>query len=410
MRQPSKSDLIALSVTALALSALDVTLYSAGQRSSGWAGPQAWLVLQLVLDLSLLVVWRFPRTVFGLVVAGALAMLAADLFAPGLLSPVDPLTLATVPTITPVLVVAMIRILARPVALTLVGLLAVVATRPWAPSWDVLPFGLVNTVLPALLILYVDARKQLLQSLRDRAERAEREQSLLAEQARAQERRRLAAEMHDVVTHQLSLMVLHAGALGVSSAEASVRAAAEDIRAAGTRALDELRDLVGVLRTNQSEMDRKGEERVDAAADIAALEVLAAESASVGVVVRLDLDGDPALLSPTISRTAHRIVQEALTNVRKHAPGAVVDAELRYGGDGVRIRVRNGPAAARPDPVLAESGSGAGLAGLRQRADLLGGSLRAGPVTGGGFELGAILPAYVPTAESSRDDPGSRRR
>ncbi|QFU92374.1 sensor histidine kinase [Amycolatopsis sp. YIM 10] len=410
MRRPSKTDLISLAVTSLALSGLDVALYAAGQRTSGWAGPHAWLALQLVLDLSLLVVWRFPRTVFGLGVGGAVAMLVADLFAPGLLSPLDPLTLATVPTVTPVLVVAMVRVLDRRTALILTGVLAVIATRAWTPSWDITPFGLVNTVLPALLILYVDARKQLLQSLRDRAERAEREQALLAERARAQERRRLAAEMHDVVTHQLSLMVLHAGALGVSSAEEPVRAAAEEIRAAGTRALDELRDLVGVLHTGQSEMDRKGERRVDAAADIAALEALAAESASVGVEVRLDLDGDPAQLSPTISRTAHRIVQEALTNVRKHAPGAVVDTGIRYSADGVRISVRNGPASARPDPVLAESGSGAGLAGLRQRADLLGGSLRAGPLPGGGFEVGAILPAYVPTAEGARNDPGSRRR
>ncbi|AXB48033.1 sensor histidine kinase [Amycolatopsis albispora] len=408
----SKADLVALTATALALSGLDVALYLLGQRTSGWAGPQAWLVLQLVLDVSLVAVWRFPRTVSGLCVAGALTMLAGDLFSPGLLSPLDPLTLATVPTVTPVLIVAMIRLLDRRVALTLVAVLAVVATRVWTPSWDVTPFGLVSTVLPALLIMYVDARKELLRSLRDRAERAEREQTLLAEQARAQERRRLAAEMHDVVTHQLSLMVLHAGALGVSSPDESVRAAAEEIRTAGTKALDELRDLVGVLRTNQSEMDRadgKVAERVDAAAGMDALRALAAESEAVGVKVRLELDGDPGLLSPTISRTAHRIVQEGLTNVRKHAPGSVVDTEVRYREDGIRIRVRNGPASARPDPVLAGSGSGAGLAGLRQRVDLLGGSLRARPVPGGGFELGAILPAYVPTAEGARDDPGSRR-
>ncbi|MDI5981334.1 sensor histidine kinase [Amycolatopsis magusensis] len=398
----TKADVVSLTVTSFLFVCLDLTLYLAGPKTTGWAGPHAGLVLQLVLDLSLLVVWRFPRTVVGLGVAGALAMLAGDLFAPGLLSPTEPLTLATVPTITPILVGAMIRVLDRRVALTLVAVLTLIATRAWAPRWDTTPFGLVSTVLPALFVLYTEARKQLLQSLRDRAERAEREQHLLAEQARAQERRRLASEMHDVVTHQLSLMVLHAGALGVSSADDSVRSAAEDIRAAGTRALDELRDLVGVLRTPQSEVDRPAAELADAAADVAALEALAAESESVGIAVRLDLDGDPAQLSPTISRTAHRIVQEALTNVRKHAPGSTVDVRIRYRPDGIRIDVANGPAWKAPDPVLAGSGSGTGLAGLRQRVELLGGSFRAGPVTGGGFEIGAILPAYVPTAESSR--------
>ena len=99
-------------------------------------------------------------------------------------------------------------------AFVVIGLLAVLGTRPWDPSWDITPLGVVNTVLPALAVLYLRARRELVDSLRERVERAEREQVLLAERARAEERRRLAEEMHDVVTHQLTLMVLHAGALG----------------------------------------------------------------------------------------------------------------------------------------------------------------------------------------------------
>lgn len=402
---PSRADVFWLFVAAFAFAGLNVLLYALGEVTTGPLGPAAGLVLQLVCDFSLVLVFRFPRQVAWFVVAAAGLMLASDLFTPGLLVPVRQLALTTVPTISPVLLSQLPRLLDRRTVLWLAGILTLIAARPWVPSWSTTPFALLSTTLPAMLGLYGEARRQLLRSLRDRAERAEREQHLLAEQARAEERRRLAGEMHDVVTHRLSLMVLHAGALGVTSHEEPVRAAAEDIRREGVFALDELRDLVGVLR-NGSELSPRtlNQEQPGDPAQ------LVAESRSVGIETAFAVDGDPAQVSPTVARTAYRLVQEALTNVRKHAPGASVTVSLRYHPGGLDVSVASTAAGQRPDPALAASGSGAGLAGLRQRVELVGGRFDAGPVRGGGFRVGAILPAYVPTAEGTQSDPGARGR
>ncbi|MEV7094307.1 histidine kinase [Amycolatopsis sp. NPDC051045] len=402
---PSRSDACWLFVAAFAFAGLNVLLYRLGDVTTGLLGPAAGLVLQLLCDFSLVLLFRFPGPVCAFLTAVAFAMLASDTFAPGLLVPLHPLALTTVPAITPVILSQAARVLDRRTVLWVAGVLAVVAARPWTPSWSTTPFGLLNTALPALSSLYFQARRQLLQSLRDRAERAEREQHLLAEQARAAERRRLAGEMHDVVTHRLSLMVLHAGALGVTSADPAARTAAEDIRREGALALDELRDLVGVLRNGVESGPRtlSPAEPGDPAR-------LVEESRSVGVTTELVVDGDPAQVSPTVARTAYRLVQEALTNVRKHAPGAAATVSLRYHPGGLDVSVGNTAAARMPDPALAGSGSGAGLAGLRQRVELVGGRFDAAPAPGGGFRVGAILPAYVPTAEGTHGDPGARGR
>ena len=129
------------------------------------------------------------------------------------------------------------------------------------------------------------------------------------------------------------------------------------------------------------------------------LATLVAESTAVGTPAELVEDGDPALASPVVGRTAYRIVREALTNVRKHAPGANVTVRVDYGDDGVRLSVRN-TAGAVLAGVLAGTGSGLGIAGLRQRIELVRGTLYAGHSPDGGFCLEATLPAYVPTAES----------
>ncbi|WP_410593802.1 sensor histidine kinase [Amycolatopsis sp. lyj-23] len=402
---PSRSDACWLIFAALAFAGLNTVFYVFGDRTTGAWGPAAGLVLQIACDLSLVLLFRFPGPVCAFVTAAAFAMLASDTFAPGLLVPDQPLALTTVPTITSVILSQSARVLDKRTVLWVAGVLAVIAARPWTPGWSTTPFGLLSTALPALASLYFEARKQLLQSLRDRAERAEREQHLLAEQARAAERRRLAGEMHDVVTHRLSLMVLHAGALGVTSADPAARTAAEDIRREGALALDELRDLVGVLRNGTE----PGPRTLSPAApgDPARL---VEESRSVGVTTDLVVDGDPAQVSPTVARTAYRLVQEALTNVRKHAPGASAAVSLRYHPGGLDVSVDSTEAAHPPDPALARSGSGTGLAGLRQRVELVGGRFEAGPAPGGGFRVGAILPAYVPTAEGTHCDPGARGR
>jgi signal transduction histidine kinase len=270
--------------------------------------------------------------------------------------------------------------------------LLIVVCRPWQPSLTVITIGLARTALGPLLALYFDARRRMVQALRDRAERAESERHLLTEQARAEERARLAGEMHDVVTHRVSLMVLQAGALQMTSPDEATRQAAEELRAAGCQALDELRDLVGILRT---------EPDGDEAPSTPEFAMLVAESTAVGTPAELVEEGDRTLASPVVGRTAYRIVREALTNVRKHAPGARVTVRVSYGEAQVRLEICNTPAPGPPAGALAGTGSGLGLANLRQRIDLVHGTLRAAPTPDGGFCVTATLPAYVPTAESA---------
>ena len=126
------------------------------------------------------------------------------------------------------------------------------------------------------------------------------------------------------------------------------------------------------------------------------LSVLVEECRAVGVEVELSESGDRSASSPVVARTAYRIVQEALTNVRKHAPGSGVRVEVRYEADRVRLRVRNSAPTAVVDRELASSGSGSGLKGLRQRVELVGGTFESGPRPDGGFCVESVLPMKAP--------------
>lgn len=280
---------------------------------------------------------------------------------------------------------------------TVIGVLTV-AFLVGASAWSIDdPITAPAVILVAALLgMYVRARRSLLLELTDRAERAERERSLLADQARADERVRLAAEMHDVVTHRINLMVLQAGALRVTTADPAVRAAVEELRATGCQALAELRDLVGVLR------GEGGPPVVDPRPDdTPELVRLVDESRAVGLAVRLTEVGDEAAVAPTVRRTLFRLVQESLTNVHKHAPGTAATVTIEYGRHTVSATVSNTPAERSPDAVLAAVGGGTGLAGLRHRVEVLGGTLSAEPTSGGGFAVHAVLPVRVPTAARS---------
>lgn len=235
-------------------------------------------------------------------------------------------------------------------------------------------------VVPATLLgLYADSQRRLNTALAERAERAEREQRLLVEQARSEERTRLAREMHDVVTHHVSLMVLQAGSLRMAAPTPEVREAAEELRATGRRALGELREVVGVLH------DR---EPADLAPPPTLLDVsrLVAES---GLPVSLSQDEEIEVSAP-LGRTAYRVVQEALTNARKHAPGAPVSVRLSHHEGGVSVAVHSRAATTAVPADLPPSGTG--LLGLRQRVELVGGAFTAGPTECGGFEVLATLP------------------
>src|SRR5579871_2241527 len=371
---------------------LDTTVTLAG--ASWWPshpGKLAWamLGLQALADASLVARRRAPMTVIA-ILTGFTLLLSL------LISPAGALTPAHAGNVW----APYGTVLAaygpfyygrdRRTAFAAVGAMTLIVAQIWNPSVVVITTAVLRTAAGPLLALYLNARREVLQGLRDRAERAEREQHLLAEQARAEERARLAGEMHDVVTHRVSLMVLQAGALGITATDEGTRKAAEELRAAGVQALDELRDLVGILRTAPE---------ADQVPGSSGLAELVAESTAVGTPAELVEAGDPALASPVVGRTAYRIVREALTNVRKHAPGARVTVRVDYGDTQVQLSVQNTAAASRPGADLTATGSGLGLASLRQRVELVHGTLQAGWTQDGGFCLDATMPSYVPTVE-----------
>ncbi|MGV9765185.1 sensor histidine kinase [Micromonospora tulbaghiae] len=235
-------------------------------------------------------------------------------------------------------------------------------------------------VFPAMAGLWRRARRDAVAALRDRAERLEREQEARADRVRADERARIAREMHDVVAHRVSLMVVHAGALEVTTADPATVETAALIRSTGRAALTDLREVLGVLRQERP-LPAPGWDTVDD---------LVRESRTAGLRVSRADEGTPGPVPEAVARTVHRVVQEGLTNVRKHAPGAAVDVCLRHLADGIEVTVRNEPSDRR-DPVL--PGAGLGLVGLRERVELTGGRLTAGPTPGGGFLLRALVPA-----------------
>ncbi|MET9629448.1 histidine kinase [Lentzea sp. NPDC006480] len=253
-----------------------------------------------------------------------------------------------------------------------------------APALPTAALDISDAVIAFLLIAgfavaYLFIRRRLAQ----RMERAVHE--LRTEQARADERTRLAAEMHDVVTHRLNLMILQAGALKVSAQDDDVRRSAEELRSAGRQALAELRDLVGVLRNGRARIPDVLPDR---------LANLVADSAATGLEVTLTEHGDTDIISPAVRRTMYRVVQESLTNVHKHAPGAHTEITIHCGPSSVRAVIRNTAPPSAPDTTRAP---GSGLTGLRGRVEMVGGTLTAGPTDDGGFEVDAVLPAFVPT-------------
>jgi signal transduction histidine kinase len=238
--------------------------------------------------------------------------------------------------------------------------------------------------------MFIRARRQLLLSLRERALRAEADQELHEEQARVAERTRIAREMHDVLAHRISLLALHAGGLELSPdlPPDQVQATAALLRTTARQALEELRSVIGVLREND-EHQRTSATPQPTIRDIGRL---VEETRGAGTDIDFEMHVDRVDDVPaTLGRDAYRIVQEALTNVSKHAPGSA--ARVRVTGapnDGLHITVRNrAPIPAHTAPTL--PGSRAGLLGLQERVELAGGTLVVGPNGSGDFIVKAEL-------------------
>ncbi|MDR8410926.1 histidine kinase [Nonomuraea sp. 3-1Str] len=335
--------------------------------------------------------------------------------------------------------------------------------------------------LPLVAGLWTRARRQVIDAMRDQADQLRREQVLRADQARAQERARIAREMHDVVAHRVSLMVLHAGALEVGAPDGRTAEAAALIGRVGREALTNLREVLGVLRSTDPPVRGPGqgsgdpvresrsgtgdhvrdparpstgsaeEPRADAAgrfraafagpaadqaepADsarvrdttsgpasgeratggaerhpqptLADVDRLLDQSRALGVVVNRHDEGVARPLASTVERTAYRVIQEALTNAHKHAGDTRIDVLVRYLPADLEVVVRNtapsAPGSGPPDhggprgeggPRPGQRGgglpgSGWGLVGLRERVELAGGRLVAGPQNGAGAQDG----------------------
>ncbi|MFF7449689.1 MULTISPECIES: histidine kinase [unclassified Streptomyces] len=268
-----------------------------------------------------------------------------------------------------------------------VALAAVASSTPW-PLAEVdrtmtlvfFVYGLATAAAPVLFGQLLQARRDLARRLAEIEEAREHERALHAQAVLARERAQLAREMHDVVSHQVSLIAVQAGALQVATKDADAKEAARTIRSLSVTTLDELRTMVTLLRAsggNATELTPQ-----PTLADLRKL----VESSGTHAQLTGEL---PPTVSTPAQRALYRTVQEALTNVRKHAPGARARVELWQDGEGIGVTVTNAPPTR---PSLSLPGSQQGLVGLRERADILRGTLEAGPTAEGGYRVRLRIP------------------
>ncbi|MYW70271.1 sensor histidine kinase [Streptomyces sp. SID8379] len=236
-------------------------------------------------------------------------------------------------------------------------------------------------------------RRAYLAELEERAARLEKEREAQSKVAVAAERARIARELHDVVAHNVSVMVVQAdgAAYVLDTAPDQAKKALETISGTGRQALAEMRRLLGVLRTGERE---QGEEYVPQP-DVEQIEDLVGQVRTAGLPVDFKVEGTPRPLPSGVELTAYRIVQEALTNTRKHGgPNAGASVRLVYFDDGLGLLVEDDGKGA-PHELYEDGGAdgrGHGLIGMRERVGMVGGTLDAGPRPGGGFRISVLLP------------------
>jgi signal transduction histidine kinase len=250
-------------------------------------------------------------------------------------------------------------------------------------------FLVANNLLLALVLFFigraVHARRAATRALEERARAAEGNQRALAERAVADERRRIARELHDVVAHHVSVMgVLATGARRVLQREpATADEALATIEDTSRTALREMRRLLDVLRT-----DAEPAAELAPQPGLAGIETLVEQVREAGLPVQLRVDGTAGPLDPGVALTIYRIVQEALTNVLKHGGPATAEVRLRFGVYWLTVEVSD----TGRGPSPAYNALGHGLVGMRERVALYGGTLRTGPRSGGGFRVFAKIP------------------
>lgn len=291
----------------------------------------------------------------------------------------------------------------------LVVAMTLVSELIWPPedplrAWQTGAGTALVTVAFAAVAYAIGANRALVQSLRERATAAEREQAAREAQGRAAERNRIAREMHDVLAHRISLVAMHAGALTYREdlSREDQRTAAATIERNARQALTELREILGVLRNQDEEASGPAGPAPEAPQPtLRDIPALVADARTLGATVTVT--DDSGEVPARVARTAYRVIQEGLTNARKHAPGMPVSVRLA-GGDDVPLTItvaqpaHSAAARAPGNPRVrsqtagATPGAGLGLLGLRERVALHGGTLESGPDADGRWVLRARIP------------------
>ncbi|MCH0555630.1 sensor histidine kinase [Streptomyces sp. MUM 16J] len=248
----------------------------------------------------------------------------------------------------------------------------------------------------------VRSRRAVVQAIRERAERAERTREEEARRRVAEERLRIARDLHDVVAHHIALVNVQAGVAAhvMDKRPDQAREALAHVREAGRSALNELRATVGLLRQSGDP-----EAPTEPAPGLSRLEELAATFRSAGLPVEVAGAGQSGALPAAVDLAAYRIIQEALTNVRKHAgTGARAEVSVVRVGSDIEVTVVDDGS---PDGAAEATGGGHGLLGMRERVTALGGTLTTGPRHGGGFRVHAILPVENCTGSRTETSTGA---
>ncbi|WP_242676480.1 sensor histidine kinase [Streptosporangium minutum] len=379
-RHPGVVDALWLAPFMLAcLGTLFMIFFSPGGHQSGLPGFWAYLVIGLVLVGPLF--WRRsrPLAVFAIVSVVSFGQWLAG---------VDPLPF-NVAVLIAMYAVASLRSFRWAVAAGLVAELGLALSfGRMTTDPDPATFASASVFVVAIWIagIYANTRRRYLESLEERAERAEHERDQQARLAAAAERARIARELHDVVAHNVSVIIVQAdgASYAIDSDPEQARMAMQAIAATGRQALAEMRRMVGVLRT-----DGVAVEEYAPQPSLSQLDELVAQVRSSGLPVDLRVVGVPQELPEGEQLTVYRIVQEALTNTLKHGgPDASATVEMEYGLRELFLRVTDdGRGAAVPGRP-----GGHGLVGMRERAAMFGGSIEARPRMGGGFQVIARLP------------------
>ncbi|MFF7472811.1 histidine kinase [Streptomyces sp. NPDC008092] len=356
-------------------------------RFPGLSQPQEqWPATAIAAVTCLALLWAriHPRTVAAVAMAGTVATLAQGYIpTPLMLAPLM-LALYWVAAVTE-------RSVARAFGLAAMAVVVIAAVLD-NPTTDMLLLRTVGPVLWLLLPLVGGSRARLrtayLESVQARAAYAERTREEEARLRVAEERMRIARELHDVVAHHMAVANAQAGTARhlVPTRPEQALALLDELTVTTSSALIELRATVGVLRQSGD----PDAESLEPAPGLDRLPDLVSTCAGAGLDVTLTTDGEPRPLSPGVDLTAYRIIQEALTNVTKHGAGQGADVRLTYERTRLLISVTNDGTPTAPPAA----DGGYGLMGMRERAHSVGGDLRAGPRPGGGFEVATALPLH----------------